>query len=444
MILRAHSAGMRSVALSLVLLTTLFFSPTLHGDEAPAPPSAPPMANPPGAAPKIEPPPALTAEQRLVVDRAVEELASDDFARREAATEAIVKIGPPALSILEAINTNDAEQKYRIDAILPLLRERRTTAIGRLRGHTRPILGLVVSPDGKQLASSSGQVVNRPNPESEVWLWDLAKRKVAVRLHDVGGPVRSIVWSPCGQWIGGAVLGSDAYLWDAATGEVFRRLRTDGLASRSIAFVPSADPAHSPDRAVVGMENGTVVLFDLKSGRELRRWAALGDAVPVEVATSPDGHIVHVATAQAPPQALPQITQKQLEEIQIDQPSSRQKSTRLETPVTLIVSSSDELGALDLAGNYVGLPYASQSAKRNVTFPISGAGTAMARSVANKRIAIARQLAWSVFDSDTGRLIQNGGGHQTFIDSIAFDPSGETVYTGSQDGRITIWPVNNW
>jgi WD40 repeat protein len=376
----------------------------------------------------------------LVVEQAIGELASDDFSRRETATDAILKVGPPASAMLEAFKSNDAEQNYRIGVILPLLRERRATARGMLRGHSRPILGLTMSPDGKYLASSSGQTVNRPSAESEVWLWDVAKGKVARQMSDVGGPVRSIAWSSCGKWIGGALQGSDAHLWDAASGEIYRRLRTDGLASRSFAFVSSADPAGSPERAVVGMENGTVVLFDLKSGREIRRWAALADSVPVDVWVSPDGQTVYAATILAPTQ----IVQKQLEEIQIEQNESRKKSPRVDFPVTMIVSGGDELGVLNLSGNYVGLPYASQSAKRQLNFTISGSSTAMARSVVNKRIAIARQMAWSVFDAENGRLIQNGGGHQTMIESIAFDPVGETIYTGSLDGRIMIWPVNNW
>lgn len=378
------------------------------------------------------PMPPLSPELKREVEKEIAELAADDFSRREEAASALLRIGPPAIPLLENTRTNDPEQAYRINEILVVVRERRTTPRATLSGHSRPIIGLAVSPDGKFLASSAGQVTGRQSEETEVWIWNLERREVVTRVGNEEGPVRSLRWSSAGNWIGGALMGGDAFVWDASTGKVHRRLRTGGLATRSFAFV-SSDPTTPPNRVAVGTETGWVILFDLQSGRETRRWASLGDPLPVDVWASNDGKTLFAAHAGKP-----------LEEIAVDGSHERRKLARGEFAVIAAGGSSDELGIIQATGSYVGVPYASQTGLRTVQFPITGNSTAVARSAASKRIAVARQNTWSLFDSDTGRVIQNGFGHRGQIDCVEFAPNGQTFHTGGHDGSIVVWPVNAW
>jgi WD40 repeat protein len=121
--------------------------------------------------------------------------------------------------------------------------------LGRLSGHERPVSTVAFSPNGRLLASSG--------EDHTVRLWEVAGRKVIRVLDD-----RALVWKQ-GQ---------------------------PGVAIPSVGIRARSTLAFSPDGKTLatGHGDGTVILWDVRKGEEVRRWHA-HHFTPSSLDFSPDG-----------------------------------------------------------------------------------------------------------------------------------------------------------
>jgi WD40 repeat protein len=161
-----------------------------------------------------------------------------------------------------------------------------------LRGHTGGVLGITFSPDGKILASASG--------DRTVMLWDVRTRRELATLtghHDWVGPV---AFSPDGKVLASGSGDRSVKLWDLAS-------------RRVVATLPGAKRrffvAFSPDGKILatGGHDVTVELWDVATRRMIGS-VPTGTEYLWNVAFSPDGetlasvgyngHVSHL-TAQA-------------------------------------------------------------------------------------------------------------------------------------------------
>jgi WD40 repeat protein len=153
----------------------------------------------------------------------------------------------------------------------PLLPE----GVGELRsfaGHDDAVCSVALAADGRHMVSASADGTAR------VWDTETGEQRVVFRGHR--GPVRCVALSPDGQL---AVTGGpDGFrVWDPASGQEYRAAAESQGSIRSLAL-----PADGR-RLLTGGEDGTVRLWDIGTGRELRRFR--GHAGPVAVALSADG-----------------------------------------------------------------------------------------------------------------------------------------------------------
>ena len=144
-----------------------------------------------------------------------------------------------------------------------------------LGGHPDFVYSVAFSPDGKTLASGSG--------DNTIKLWDVPTGKEQATLKGHTGWVTSVAFSPDGKTLASGSWDKTIKLWDVATGKELATLQGHTSFVLSVAF--------SPDGKTLASASGdkTIKLWDVADGQ--------GDRPPSRdtrtgfscVAFSPDG-----------------------------------------------------------------------------------------------------------------------------------------------------------
>lgn len=325
------------------------------------------------------------------------------------------------------------------------------------------VVSLALSHDGKLLAA-----VDR---EGRVYLWDADTGKE--RLVTAADSGKRVALSPDGQWL---ALGEDAPF------EV-RNLKKAGPPHLPIGNAPRAF-VFTPDSKAIAMgmtEEADVVVFDIESGKELRRFHGL-EAVPDALAFSPDGKLFAAACA------LPE-TEKPAVRIMvwdahdgkklkgwIHAAKQAKKLVFLPDNKTLITHFTNRLDAWNaLTGarvgkiaHEVGSSFALDSAAKILAtadgpkivdfatgkvqrefdtaavlrhVALSGDGKLLVASPARFAASSPRLLVW---DLTTGKERTVAEEHRHFVDAVAFAHDGRLIATASNvEGVARVWDAKS-
>jgi WD40 repeat protein/tRNA A-37 threonylcarbamoyl transferase component Bud32 len=305
------------------------------------------------------------------------------------------------------------------------------------RGHDGQVSCVAVAPDGKR--ALSGGV------DGTVRLWDLDSGKEIVPPMRHGEQVWAVAFAPDGKqavssggglWQDGKPLNQAALcLWDLGTGKEVRRLKGHTQESYAVAFLPDGG------RALSGSVDGSLRLWDVRGGRELRLLQA---GCPVMcLAVSADGK-----------RALVGGFDTSLRLWDLDEGKEVRRLDGHTEMVSRVAIAGDGKRAVSAGMDTTARLWDVETGKQVRSLPGHQTGvTAVALSRDGKRVLTGSGMrldgaaAWlnagwdnrvRLFDAATGQEVARFEGHTRPVMGVAFAPDGRRALSCSQDGTVRL------
>lgn len=240
------------------------------------------------------------------------------------------------------------------------------------------------------------------------------------------GPVYSVAISPDGKKaLSGGADGS-VRLWDVKTGRELRRLHGHVGRVWTITFSPDGR------RAASGGFDNTIRIWDLTSAREIRRLAGHADYVR-SVAFSSDGKYLLSGGDDRLVRLWNVETAKEVRafpghdhfvwDVAISRDGKYGLSASLDKTIRLWDLQSGE-GVKRFEGH--------KDTVLSVAFSAEG----------RRALSGSTDKTLRLWDVATGKEIQTFTGHTGYVHAVAFSPDGRRAISGSQDNTVRLWDVN--
>jgi RNA polymerase sigma factor (sigma-70 family) len=297
-----------------------------------------------------------------------------------------------------------------------------------LKEHANELFAVAFRDDGKVLASA--------DRDGTVQLWD---PRTGTLLHVCTGhrnPVMALAFEPVGKRVVSCDFSGEVRTWHSDGGKLERIVSDDGTGAFSLAF--------SPDGKTVAVgRTKAVVLHDLASGKEIRRWQAHAERVN-SLAWSPDGKTLascghlHSAIRKWDPRTGEEQTDGQAGHIgPLDRLKFRADGSRLfsvgrdgSSLEWNIATRKKELIASDLPVSL--LDFILDVSQDRSIFAVASLPTA-------NRPA---EPFIDLYERHAKKRLYRLAGHTDAIMSAAFDPRGRWLFSLSKDRTVRAWDVS--
>jgi WD40 repeat protein len=296
--------------------------------------------------------------------------------------------------------------------------------ISRFTGHSHEVTGLAYTPDGGTLCSSS--------QDGTVRIWDAvrARERAVLRGHKKG--VMALSLTPDGKTLASGSLDGTVLLWDLPGRRKLRDLASGHGDVWCLAFSPDGRTLASGDRGVGGA-GGTLRLWDWRAGKERYRRTEQGGAHCL--AFTPDGKTL--AVGHHPHIYAWEVATGKVQE--------RLHGAHCEFVVAMGYLPDGTLasaGGGDRVMERAMRLWDLRTKQRLHQFEIgTGYQTTMAVSPDGRLLAWACETNFQIWEVSTRRKVGEFRSHRKHISALAFSPDGRTLASGGADGAILFWDL---
>jgi WD40 repeat protein/DNA-binding CsgD family transcriptional regulator len=295
--------------------------------------------------------------------------------------------------------------------------------------------------------SSDGRMALTGSELGELQLWDLVTGQELTALMAHNLVINSVAFSPDGRSAYTGSFDGSVRLWNLFNGAlealIYGPAEGPGF-SRAIAVVPGSQQAIVGTRNVAAGGLSGMLLYDLATGSELRRYGA-HSAVVNDIAISPDGQLA-ISGSEDTDAVLWDVESGQI----------RHRLSAHKGPVRGVAFSPDGRTVFTASGNSAVLDVAEnliiqwdvatgQEIQRWIgtsreirSLDVSPDGTTLAVGGINSLV---------LWDIATATQLQRfavtiGESAATTYDCVQFSPDGQTLLTGSSNAFISLWEVS--
>ena len=307
-----------------------------------------------------------------------------------------------------------------------------------LPGHSAPARCVAFSPDGKLLASASG---NFGQP-GEVKVWDVATGRERFCLTGHKDLVSCVAFSPDGRRLasanGGVRTPGEIKIWDPADGRELSTLAAHTAPVRGLAFSPdgrmlaSFSVGLSPGGPVLPCE---VKVWDAVDGRQLVRIPGTDSAYSASTMS---------ALAFRPTGAKPrgQLAFVDGRTVRVCDPTTGKEIIHMSKQLNTLscLAYSPDGRRLASGGNAGAKVWDADNGSEIQAFHNNEGIAGLAFSPDGGRLAAAAAnnivQVWDVTTGDVALVLH---GHKDSVASVAFSPDGWRLASGCGDGTVKLW-----
>jgi WD40 repeat protein len=293
----------------------------------------------------------------------------------------------------------------------------RAIELNTLEGHTDSVWGVVYSPDGKTLASSSG--------DKTIKIWNINTGKPIKTLTGHTDFVYGVVYSPDGKTLASSSRDKTIKIWNINTGKPIKTLTGHTDSVFGIVYSPDGKTLASSSR------DNTIKIWNINTGKPIRTLTGHTDSV-FGVAYSPDGKTLASSSLDRTIRIWDINTGKPIRTL-TGHTGYVYGVAYSPDGKTLASSSRDK--TIKIWDINTGKPIKTLTGHTNSVRGIaySPDGKTLASSSADKTIKI-----WNI---NTGKAIKTLTGHTDSVWGAVYSPDGKTLASSSFDKTVILWTV---